>query len=89
MALNADELTEIDRVLAGLAADAPVIAEMKRRFPKLSWTRCDASDVVEAPYRSSALYDIHLLNSSDHCSQITSDPAQATGIILAKRKSVL
>jgi hypothetical protein len=86
MALSAEELTEIEQVLSGLAADAPVVAEMKGRFPKLSWTRCDASDVVEAPYRSSAVYDIHLLNSNDHCSQITSDPAQATGIILAKRK---
>jgi hypothetical protein len=87
MALSAEELTEIEQVLSGLAADAPVIPEMKGRFPKLSWTRCDASDVVEAPYRSSAMYDIHLLNSSDHCSQITSDPAKATGIILAKRKA--
>jgi hypothetical protein len=87
MALSAEELTEIERVLSGLAADAPVVAEMKGRFPKLSWTRCDASDVVEAPYRSSAVYDIHLLNSTDHCSQITSDPAKATGVILAKRKT--
>jgi hypothetical protein len=87
MALSAEELTEIEQVLSGLAADAPVIAEMRGRFPKLSWTRCDASDVVEAPYRSSAVYDIHLLNSTDHCSQITSDPAQATGVILAKRKT--
>jgi hypothetical protein len=87
MALTAEELTEIEQVLSGLAADAPVIPEMKGRYPKLSWTRCDASDVVEAPYKSTTLYDIHLLNSHDHCSQITSDPAQATGIILAKRKT--
>jgi hypothetical protein len=87
MALSAEELTEIEQVLSGLATDAPVVAEMKGRFPKLSWTRCDASDVVEAPYRSSAVYDIHLLNSTDHCSQITSDPAKATGVILAKRKT--
>jgi hypothetical protein len=87
MALSAEEMTEIEQALSGLAADAPVVAEMRGRFPKLSWTRCDASDVVEAPYRSSAVYDIHLLNSTDHCSQITSDLAQATGIILAKRKA--
>ena len=87
MALSAEELTEIEQVLSALAADAPVIAEMRGRYPKLSWTRCDASDVVEAPYKQTTLYDIHLLNSHDHCSQITSDPAQATGIILAKRKT--
>jgi hypothetical protein len=86
MALTAEELTEIEQVLSGLTADAPVIAEMKGRYPKLSWTRCDASDVVEAPYKQTTLYDIHLLNTHDHCAQITGDPAQATGIILAKRK---
>jgi hypothetical protein len=87
MAVSAEELTEIEQVLAGLSADAPVIAEMKGRYPKLSWTRCDASDVVEAPYKQTTLYDIHLLNTHDHCAQITSDPAQATGIILAKRRN--
>ncbi len=85
MAVSTDELSEIEKVLSADEADAQAIAELRRRFPHLSWSRCDASDVIEPPYKSCARFDLHLLNSTDHCSQITADPAQATGIVLAKR----
>lgn len=85
MAISADDLMEIDQVLTGPSADAQIVAELRRRCPHLFWTRCDATDVIETPYRSYARFDIHLLDSAAHCSQITADPAQATGVVLAKR----
>ena len=85
MALNADELEEIDRVLSTADVDTQAFAELRRRLPHLSWTRCDASDVAEAPFRTYARFDVHLLDSADHCSHITFDPARATGIVLARR----
>lgn len=85
MALSADELTEIDKLLSAPDADAGLYAELRRRFPHLTWTRCDASDVTEAPFRSYARFDLHLLDSADHCAHVTADPASATGVILAKR----
>ena len=88
MALSADDLTEIDKMLSAPDADAQVFAELRRRFPQLSWTRCDASDVTEMPFRTYARFDVHLLDSVDHCSQITADPTRATGIVLAKRDAV-
>ena len=87
MALNADELTEIEKILAGPDAGAQGFAELRRRFPHLSLTRCDASDVVETPFREYPAFDVHLLDAADHCVQITTDPARATGIILAKRSA--
>jgi hypothetical protein len=87
MALNADELTEIDKVLSAPDAGAQAFAELRRRFPHLSLTRCDASDVVETPFRAYPGFDIHLLDAADHCVQVTMDPARATGIILAKRSA--
>jgi hypothetical protein len=39
------------------------------------------------PFRVYEYYEIHLLDSVDHCAQITSDPSRATGIILAKRSA--
>ncbi|RTL48724.1 MAG: hypothetical protein EKK40_16960 [Bradyrhizobiaceae bacterium] len=85
MALAANELAEIGRMLA--APDAPPQAhlELRRRFPHLSWVSCDASDVTETPYRSFGAFDLHLLDSADHCVQITDDSARASGILLAKR----
>ena len=88
MSLSADDLIQIDTILVASGADTLPFVELRRRFPHLSWTRCDASDVTETPFRVYEHFDIHLLDSVDHCAQITSDPARATGIILAKRSAV-
>lgn len=87
MAVNTDELSEIDRMLSALDSDAQVFPKLREKFPHLAWTRCDASDVIETPFRSYLRFDIHLLNSADHCSQLTADPASATGIVLARKGS--
>lgn len=85
MALAASELTEIEQTLVAPDAAAQVYATLRQKFPHLAWIRCDASDVTETPFRSVGEFDLHLLNSADHCAEITDDPARATGIVLAKR----
>lgn len=85
MALAAGELMEIEQALAAPDAASSAYAALRRKFPHLAWIRCDASDVTETPFRSIGEFDLHLLNSADHCAQITDDPARATGIVLAKR----
>jgi hypothetical protein len=84
MALAAGELAEIEQVLSSDVA-SQAYSELRRKFPHLAWIRCDASDVTETPFRSFREFDLHLLDSADHCAQITADPARATGIVLAKR----
>jgi hypothetical protein len=84
MVLAASELAEIEQVLASDLAPAAYL-ELRQKFPHIAWIRCDASDVTEEPYRSFREFDLHLLNSADHCAEITDDPARATGIVLAKR----
>lgn len=88
MALAADELLVIDEVLSAPGADARVVSQLRSRFPHLSWTRCDASDVTEEPFRTYSRFDVHLVDRSDHCVQITADPARATGIVLADRNVI-
>jgi hypothetical protein len=87
MALGPDELEEIEGVLSAPDADARVFVQLRNRFPHLSWTRCDASDVTESPYRTYSRFEVHLVDRSDHCVQITADPARATGIVLADRNA--
>lgn len=85
MGLAEQELNEIEQVLTGPDAGSAAFGELRRRFPKLALTRCDASDVAEAPFRSYPAFDLHLLDASEHCAGVTDDPAKATGLILAKR----
>ncbi|HTV33440.1 MAG TPA: hypothetical protein VME69_10135 [Methylocella sp.] len=88
MPISASDLAEIDAVLSSGETGAQPFAALRQKFPHLAWTRCDASDVTEAPFRVYPQYDIHLLDSHDHCAHITTDPEHATGIILAKRSAV-
>jgi hypothetical protein len=84
MALAADELAEIEQALAASDAGIETYAALRRKFPHLAWIRCDASDVTETPFRSFREFDLHLLDSADHCAEITADPSRATGIVLAR-----
>jgi hypothetical protein len=86
MAVSIEELTEIDKLLAAEGSAPLPLSELRSRFPHLTWTKCDASDVIEPPYRSYPHYDVHLLDGADHCVQVTMEPARATGIVLAYRR---
>ncbi len=85
MTLSVADLSQIDELLVVGDAGASVFIELRRRLPHLSWTRCDASDVTEAPYRVYDKFDIHLVDSTDHCVRLTPDPECATGVVLARR----
>ena len=87
MALSDSDLAAIEKVLTAEDATTPVFAELRRLFPALSWTQCDATDVTEEPFRVVSRYDIHLLDAADHCAHLTTDPARATGVILARRSA--
>jgi hypothetical protein len=87
MPVSVDDIAELEKVLSAPDAAAPTVADLRRRFPHLAWTRCDAADVTEAPFRAYAQFDIHLLDGADHCPHITADPTRATGIVLARRTS--
>lgn len=85
MAVSDTDLAEIEKVLTAEDLAATAFAELRQRLPALSWTRCDATDVTDEPFLSFAAYDIHLIDTSDHCVVVTTDPSRATGVILAKK----
>lgn len=87
MAVDENELIELERVITAAEGRASPLTELRRRFPHLALVRCDASDVTEPPFRSFPHFDLHLLDRSDDCVQITADPLLATGIVLAARGS--
>ncbi len=84
MALTAKELIEIERPLAADGADMGPFVRLRRRLPQLSWDRCHASELSDQPFR----VDLHMLDRSDRCVQITPDPTRPTSVLLAKRNGV-
>jgi hypothetical protein len=87
MAIQTEELREIEILLTGADADGSVLAALRLKFPHLKWSRCDASDVLEEPYRAFPAYDLHLMDASNHCPLVVADPAIASGLILAVRSA--
>lgn len=85
MAMDKDELTELEQVITATEGRVSPFTELRSRFPHLALVRCDASDVTEPPFRSFPQLDLHLIDRSEHCVQITADPLLAIGIVLAAR----
>lgn len=86
--MDAGELAAIEDLLATESAFAPEgrgLAGFRQRFPNVSLTRCDLSDIdSETPFRVFAGMSMFLVDSSDHCARITLDPSRATGIVVAR-----
>jgi hypothetical protein len=82
MPLDASELTAIDALLAEAATPA-LVADLRRRFPGMTVTQCDPSDVdLEAPFRVAAGVSLYLVDGMDHCWRLTTDAARATGLVV-------
>jgi hypothetical protein len=87
MGLSTGDLAQIETLLGATGAGAQAVAELRRRFPRLSLTRCDPSDLgVELPFRAFRVFDLYLVDGTDHCWRLTSDPERATGVVLVTRK---
>ncbi len=87
MTIKAEELQAIETMAAAAKGDSPLYPMLRQKFPHLSWSRCDASDVLEEPFRSFDAYDLHLLDVSDHCPTVVRDLDAATGFIVAARSA--
>ncbi len=88
MALSDADLANIEALLAAPEASAAALADFRRRFPGLTLTRCDASDMgAESPFREYPRFNLYLVDAADHCWRLTADPARATGIVVAQRRA--
>jgi len=88
MAIEAEDIARIDalsRALKESVEPASVAYALQRLVPDLTLRHCDASDVLEEPFRTVGGCDLHLLDTSEHCIRVTEVPAEATGILLAAK----
>ncbi len=86
MALSAEDLAAIEELLGAPDADAQAVAAIRQRFPKLSITRCDPSDMdAETPFREFPQFNLHLVDGGGHCWRLTENPDDATGLVVVSR----
>jgi hypothetical protein len=86
-ALTAEKLNEIEGMLGAPNADASCLQDFRQKFPGVSLTRADPSDVEgEHPYKEFSRFTLYLISAINHCVSMTRDPAIATGIIVVQNQ---
>jgi len=88
MAIDHLEIARLDALLAAVGAGVDISAldgALARLLPDVGRRHCDASDVLEDPFRSHASADFHLLDTSAHCIRVTQDPLEATALLIAAK----
>ena len=84
MSISAEDIAGIAGVLTELGVGRPAIAAVRQRYPGVSVTLCDRSDIdSETPYRELAACSLFLVDGTDRCWHLTGDPARATGVVVA------
>lgn len=87
MAISAAELQNLTQLgSTACAAGEDVLAVLRPRFPALTITRCPSSDVTEPPFQQGDCFDLHLVDTREHCWRLTNDPAAATAVLLAMHR---
>jgi hypothetical protein len=85
--LTAENLAQIEALLGGPEAEPSVLQDFRQRFPGISLTQCDASDVdADRPYKEFERFTLYLVSALNHCVTVTRDPSIATGIIVVQNK---
>ncbi|KIZ34678.1 MULTISPECIES: hypothetical protein [Rhodopseudomonas] len=88
MALSNDDLGKLEALLGSAEADAAALTTLRQQLPGLSLTRCDASDMdCEQPFREYPKFSLYLVDGTDHCWRLTTDPARATGLVVVQHKA--
>jgi hypothetical protein len=83
MPLDAADLLDIETLLSEADDSFHLFARVRQRFPTLTVTRCDPSDVdLETPIRATPRFSVYLVDGVDHCWRLTTDVARATGLVL-------
>jgi hypothetical protein len=83
MPLDAAELSDVEALLAETGEPAHVVTALRHRFPSLTVTQCDPSDVdLETPFREMERVSLYLVDGMDHCWRLTTDTARATGFVV-------
>ncbi|WP_306603651.1 DUF6129 family protein [Azonexus sp.] len=84
MMITPDQLAQVG---AAVMRDASA-ASLRKSFPEMHFTECSENDVSPRYKVASSVtgYDLYLISgATGHCLELTNDPANATGILIAAK----
>jgi hypothetical protein len=86
LSLDAALVEEVGSTLERLLAEEKKpLAEIRRLYPGLHFSQCDAADMTDEPFRPGPRFDLYLVDGRNACLHLTHDLTTATGLVLAMR----
>ncbi|SIR46427.1 hypothetical protein SAMN05421829_11656 [Aromatoleum tolulyticum] len=87
MSVTAEQLAHVCTLLQRTGPAENPLPALRAALPGMVFTRCDASDMDgETPATRAGDYDLYLVDNSDHCWRITTDPQHAGGVVIAAHR---
>lgn len=81
--------SDLDQIVAKtleVGAHESGLSALKQDFPHIHFTLCSDDDVISGrPLREYLLFNIYLVNTSQHCAILTNDADNASGVVIAWR----
>ncbi|TCK08376.1 DUF6129 family protein [Marinobacterium mangrovicola] len=79
-------LNEIAEFAASQVMGEPLIADLRVKYPDYHFTWCFDDDIgaTAKPWKEYDTFNLYLVNSSEHCSKLSNDAENASGVVLAE-----
>jgi len=81
--------SDLDQIVAKtheVGAHESGLSVLKQNFPNIHFTLCSDDDIINGkPLREYPLFNIYLVNTSEHCAVLTNDADNASGVVIAWR----
>ena len=83
--IDQQEIDSIANYVSEQGLSEDVLVALRKQYPGKHFTWCMDDDInSDHPVVQREDFAIYLVDSSDHCSKLTSDPASASGYVLAE-----
>jgi hypothetical protein len=83
--LNAQQIESIADFVQQQGPSEETIAALRETYSDCHFTYCIDDDMGAAkPYMEKESFNIYLVDSRDHCAALTTDDANASGLVIAE-----
>jgi hypothetical protein len=84
--ISENDLDQIVTKTLEVGANESGLAVLKQSFPHLHFTLCSDDDIINGkPIYKNPLFNMYLVNTSQHCAVLTNDADHASGVVIAWR----
>lgn len=84
--ISENDLNQIVAKTLDVGAHEEGLSILKQTFPNVHFTLCADDDIINGkPVYENSLFNIYLVNTSQHCAVLTNDNEQASGVVIAWR----